>query len=57
MLNIAQVCLWIGDGNGCRHPTIYGKAYCEEHYALVYHQYSVEAANCIIEEDSKELPE
>ena len=48
------VCLWLGDGEGCRHPTIYGKAYCETHYDRVYNTYLPEMADYII---NKELNE
>ena len=49
-----QVCKWVGDGEGCRHPTIFGKAYCENHYERMYESYLPEMADYII---NKELNE
>ena len=30
------MCTWIGEGEGCTKPSMPGKSYCAEHYALVY---------------------
>ena len=49
-----QVCKWVGEGEGCRHPTIFGKAYCENHYERMYESYLPEMADYII---NKELNE
>jgi hypothetical protein len=48
-----NVCVWIGDGEGCRCPTIYGKAYCEQHHDRVYLTLLPEMANYIIEKEVK----
>lgn len=29
-------CTWIGKGEGCTHPTVPGRSYCEHHVWLVY---------------------
>ena len=29
-------CQWIGHGEGCDHPTVPGRSYCEQHLWLVY---------------------
>lgn len=47
-----HVCAWIGeDKDGCRHPTIHGKAYCETHYARMYIVLLPEMADYIIEKE------
>ena len=51
---LIQVCKWVGDGEGCRHPTIFSKAYCELHYDRIYDTYLPEMADYII---NKELNE
>lgn len=51
MLEKIQVCVWVGDGEGCRHPTIYGKAYCEKHHDRVYSVFLPEMADYIIEQE------
>ena len=51
---LMQVCKWVGEGEGCRHPTIFGKAYCENHYERMYESYLPEMADYII---NKELNE
>ncbi len=51
---LIKVCKWEGDGEGCRHPTIFGKAYCEHHYERMYETYLPEMADYII---NKELNE
>jgi len=47
------VCAWIGDGEGCRHPTIYGKSYCEMHHGRVYLTMLPEMANYLLEKELK----
>ena len=49
-----NVCAWVGDGEGCRHPTIFGKAYCENHNERMYTTMPPEMANYIIEQELKE---
>ena len=46
-----QVCTWIGDGEGCRHPVIHGKAYCETHYDRVYLNLLPEMAEYILDKE------
>lgn len=29
-------CMWIGAGEGCKHTTVEGRSYCEEHLWRVY---------------------
>ena len=48
------VCTWIGDGAGCRRPTMLGKSYCELHFDRIYLKLFPEMADYIIE---KELDE
>jgi hypothetical protein len=45
------VCAWRGNGEGCRQPTIYGFAYCESHYNIMYTTVSEKMAEAIIEEE------
>jgi hypothetical protein len=49
-----QVCLWHGDGEGCRRPTIYGKSYCELHYSRIYEPYLTEMADYIVNKEVNE---
>jgi hypothetical protein len=46
-----QVCVWVGEGEGCRHPSIYGKAYCERHHNRMYTSFFTEMADYIIEQE------
>ena len=46
-----HVCAWVGDGDGCRHPTLYGKAYCETHYDRMYLTLLPEMAEYLIEKE------
>ena len=45
------VCQWIGDGEKCRHPAMYGKSYCETHHERVYLTMPPEMADYIIEKE------
>jgi hypothetical protein len=49
-----QICQWIGEGEKCHHPTIYGKSYCEKHHDRVYLTLLPEMATYIIEKELKE---
>lgn len=51
MSDIRHVCAWAGDGEGCRHPTLYGKAYCEIHYDRMYLTLLPEMAEYLIEKE------
>lgn len=33
-----KTCTWIGHGEGCSHPTVADRSYCEHHVWLVYVQ-------------------
>lgn len=45
-------CSWIGtEKEGCRCPTMYGKAYCEDHYDRMYLTVFPEMADYIIEQE------
>ena len=46
-----SVCVWVGDGEGCRHPTMYGKSYCEQHQDRMYITLLPEMAEYIIEKE------
>ena len=46
---IIRVCTWIGEGERCRCPTLYSKAYCETHYDRMYITMLPEMANYIID--------
>jgi len=50
-MDLPRICQWIGEGEGCRCPTIYGKAYCETHYDRVYLTLPFEMAVYIIEKE------
>jgi len=49
-----NVCIWVGDGEGCRQPTIYGKSYCEQHQDRMYLTLLPEMAQYIIEKELKD---
>jgi hypothetical protein len=49
-----NVCAWVGDGEGCRHPTIYGRLYCECHQDRMYMTMPPEMANYIIEQELRD---
>lgn len=46
-----HVCAWVGDKEGCRHPTIFSKSYCEKHYDRMYLSVLPEMADYIIEKE------
>jgi hypothetical protein len=46
-----QICKWIGEGEGCRHPTIFGKAYCERHHDRMYISFLPEMADYVLEKE------
>lgn len=48
------VCKWIGEGEGCRHPTVFGKSYCERHNNRMYETYYPEMADYLIEKELKD---
>ena len=48
-----QVCAWIGSGEGCRHPTIVGKSYCEVHQNRMYIAMLPEMATYILDKESE----
>lgn len=54
MHQIIKVCLWVGEGEGCRHPTVFGKAYCETHHNRIYDTYFTEMADYVIEKELNE---
>jgi hypothetical protein len=49
-----QVCTWIGEGEGCRHPVIFGKSYCERHHERMYLTMLPEMADFYIEKEHNE---
>ena len=51
---INKICRWIGDGEGCREPTIYRKSYCERHHDRVYLEMPPEMADYIIDKELKD---
>jgi len=51
MTGSIRVCAWIGDGEGCRHPTIFGKAYCEKHQDRMYLTMPPEMAQYIVDKE------
>lgn len=53
-LSYIHVCSWIGNKEYCRHPTIFGKAYCEKHYDRMYLTMLPEMATYIIEKELKD---
>jgi hypothetical protein len=48
-----KVCVWIGEGECCRHPTIYGRSYCEPHHDRMYLTLLPEMADYILEKELK----
>jgi hypothetical protein len=48
---VNTICCWIGDGEGCRHPTMYGKSYCETHHDRVYLVMPPEMADYILNKE------
>ena len=48
-----QVCRWIGDGEGCRQPSMYGLAYCEQHHERMYDTYLPEMADYVLAKEFK----
>lgn len=48
------MCRWIGDGEGCRHPAMYGKSYCETHHDRVYLVMFPEMADYILNKELKD---
>ena len=46
-----NVCTWVGDSKGCRHPSMYGKSYCESHHDRMYITLFAEMADYIIEQE------
>jgi hypothetical protein len=50
-----SVCTWIGAGEKCHHPTIFGKSYCEKHHDRVYLTLLPEMANYILEKELKDV--
>lgn len=51
--SINTMCQWIGDGERCHHPSMYGKYYCEEHHDRMYTTMYPQMANYIIEKELK----
>jgi len=47
------ICQWIGEGEGCRHPAMYNKSYCEVHHDRMYVVMPPEMADYIIEKELK----
>lgn len=35
---MTDTCEWIGKGEGCQHPVVEGRSYCQDHLFLVYQQ-------------------
>lgn len=50
-MEIIQVCQWIGDNDVCRQSTIFGKSYCETHYAKSYITVPTSVADDIIDKE------
>lgn len=51
----SYVCVWHGEGEGCRQPSLLGKSYCETHHARVYITLYPEMANYIIDKELDKL--
>lgn len=53
---LINVCQWHGVTNqGCRHPAILGKSYCEYHYNKVYVELPGNVADRVIDLELKNL--
>lgn len=50
-IELKRVCCWIGNGEGCRQPTIFSKSYCETHYERVYEKFLPETATYLIDKE------
>jgi hypothetical protein len=50
-----SICIWIGEGEGCREPTILGKSYCERHHTRMYIVLLPEMAEYMIEKELKSI--
>jgi len=48
---MSNVCLWIGRGEGCRHPAMWRKSYCEDHYSRIYLTIPPEMAEYIVDNE------
>lgn len=46
-----NTCEWIGDGEGCRQPSMFRKAYCEDHHNRIYLKLLPEMADYIVEKE------
>jgi hypothetical protein len=46
-----NICEWIGAGEFCRQPTIFGKCYCESHNGRVYLNLPSEMADYLINQE------
>ena len=50
-----NICSWIGDNEGCRHPAMVGKSYCEKHYDRVYLKLLPEMADFIVQKEIESI--
>lgn len=50
----STICLWIGEGEHCHHPTIFGKSYCETHHERMYLTLLPEMATYILDKEVKD---
>jgi hypothetical protein len=53
--NKRNACSWIGEGEGCRHPTMFGKSYCERHHDRVYLTFLPEMADYVINKEVESI--
>jgi hypothetical protein len=51
MIEGNPICQWIGEGEKCRHPSIFGKSYCETHHDRIYLTMPPEMATYIIDKE------